>query len=242
MSLRTTTLSLTLAAAGALAAACGDDPKLNVETVPADTAADAAAPAPQPAHSSTAAAPQQLPPDHPPLDSAAGAPPIQLPPVDAGAGQGEAAMTWQAPASWISEPPASSMRRAQFRVPGPGGDGECAVFYFGPGQGGDPMSNVERWASQFTDESGQPAMGNMKTRQTEANGVRVLFVETRGVYQAGSMMGMGQGEARPGWALLGAIAEGADANWFFKLTGPQATIDANRTAFEQMIASLRRGA
>ena len=29
------------------------------------------------------------------------------------------------------------MRRAQYRISGSGGDAECVVFYFGPGQGGD---------------------------------------------------------------------------------------------------------
>jgi hypothetical protein len=47
------------------------------------------------------------------------------------------------------------MRRAQYKVPGPAGAGECVVFYFGPGQGGDAQSNAERWASQFTQPGGR---------------------------------------------------------------------------------------
>jgi hypothetical protein len=41
--------------------------------------------------------------------------------------------------------------------------------------------------------------------------------------------------------LLGAIARGPDANWFFKATGPQKTLEANRAAFEAMVRSLRSG-
>jgi hypothetical protein len=41
--------------------------------------------------------------------------------------------------------------------------------------------------------------------------------------------------------LLGAVAAGPDANWFFKSTGPQATVEAHRAAFEGMIASLKPG-
>jgi hypothetical protein len=133
------------------------------------------------------------------------------------------------------------MRRAQYRVPGPGGDGECYVFYFGPGQGGTPMANAERWASQFADEKGQPAMAAMKTRTEKVGGADVLFVETRGTFMSGGMMG-DQVVAKPGSALLGAVVEGPDANWFFKLTGPEATVSAQRAAFETMVRSVQHGA
>ena len=41
--------------------------------------------------------------------------------------------------------------------------------------------------------------------------------------------------------LLGAIAEGPDANWFFKVTGPEVTVKANQGAFEKMLQSLHIG-
>jgi hypothetical protein len=41
--------------------------------------------------------------------------------------------------------------------------------------------------------------------------------------------------------LLGAIARGPDANWFFRATGPRATLEAQRAGFERMIRSLRAG-
>src|SRR5437867_10979552 len=72
-----------------------------------------------------------LPPGHPAVGQAGSAAAPELPAVPEGAGQGKAALAWTVPAGWISEPPASSMRRAQYQVPGPAGDGECAVFYFG---------------------------------------------------------------------------------------------------------------
>jgi len=190
--------------------------------------------------SSTAAGAQPLPPGHPPLDSAGGAVPA-MPMVDPSAGTGSNALAWTPPADWVAETPSSSMRKAQYKVPGPGGDAECAVFYFGPGQGGDPMANAERWASQFTDANGKPAMDTMKTRQETVGKIQVLVVQAHGTYQAGSMMG-GPSQARPGSALLAAVAQGPDANWFFKLVGPQATIDAQQAAFEKLLQSLRSGA
>jgi hypothetical protein len=242
-----------IAAAGLALLACGRNPELAVEQAPAEApraeapaapAADAPvapaddAPALQMAraHPST----PTLPEGHPPLDGAP-AESFAVAPVDPGTGRGGSALVWSAPAAWIAEPPANTMRRAQYRIPGPGGDGECVVFYFGPGQGGDPMSNAERWAAQFEQPDGRPPSAAMKTRTAQVGDIPVLYVETTGTYHAGSMIGMGQGVPKPGWALLGAVAQGPDAHWFFKLTAPAATAEAHRAGFEQMIASLRRG-
>jgi hypothetical protein len=41
--------------------------------------------------------------------------------------------------------------------------------------------------------------------------------------------------------LLGAIADGPDAKWFFRAVGPRATLEAQRSAFDRMIRSLKRG-
>ena len=43
-----------------------------------------------------------------------------------------------------------------------------------------------------------------------------------------------------GSVLLGAIADGPDAKWFFRATGPQATLEAQRAAFDRMIRSIKR--
>jgi len=164
-----------------------------------------------------------------------------LPPVAEGAGTGATALWWEAPADWTSEPPANAMRRAQYTIDGRAGAGECVVYYFGPGQGGDPVANAERWASQFLDEEGRPNTASMSTRSEEIHGIAVLFVEASGAYRAGAMAGGRGGAPRQDWALLGAIASGPDANWFFKLTGPRETVAAARTAFETMLRSLRYG-
>ncbi len=234
---------LCYAAAATLAAACSKDPKLDVQTASAGESPAAAQVAP--AHSQQAPAAQgELPPGHPtvPPGAAGGAMggSFDLAPVDPNAGRGQAGITWAAPEGWVVQPPTNSMRRAQYQVPGPGGNGECVVFYFGPGQGGAPMENAQRWASQFAQPGGKNPLEVMKTRMGEAGGVPVLFVETTGTYAAGAMMG-GPAEPKEGWALLGAVVEGADANWFFKFTGPAKTLEAQRAAFDAMIASVKRG-
>jgi len=182
-----------------------------------------------------------LPPGHPPVD-AAGTPPPGLPPVPEGAGTGDAALAWTAPPTWIAEKPSSSMRRAQYKVPGKAGDGECVVFYFGPGQGGDPMSNAQRWAEQFTLADGGPAQSAMKTSEIVVGGLKVFIVEVAGTYKGGMTMTAAPAEPKPGYRLLGAVAPGPDANWYFKFTGPDATVDAQRVAFMSMVSSLKHGA
>jgi hypothetical protein len=161
-------------------------------------------------------------------------------PVPADTGIGKTALTWTPPGNWVAEPPSSSMRRAQYRVSGPGGDAECVVFYFGPGQGGDPMENALRWADQFTQPDGRPSRKLLQTRTINVNGISVLMSAITGTYAAGATMGRAP-ENLAGYMLLGAVATGPDANWFFKFTGPKATVETHRAAFEAMIGSLQRG-
>ena len=44
----------------------------------------------------------------------------------------------------------------------------------------------------------------------------------------------------PEYMLLGGIAEGPDAPWFFKLTGPAATVESQRNAFGRLLESIDR--
>jgi hypothetical protein len=182
-----------------------------------------------------------LPPGHPPIEPDPGTAGTIVPPPP-GSGEGAQALLWEPPKSWISEPPASNLRKAQYRVPGPGGDGECVVFYFGPGQGGDPLSNAQRWASQFAPPDGVKPEDAVKTRTYAVGPVQVLEVETTGTYDGGQTMSAAPPKPQPGFMLLGAVAQGPDANWFFKFTGPEATVRSQRQAFEAMVRSLKTGA
>lgn len=179
-----------------------------------------------------------LPPGHPPVGKSEPTPPIPGPPP--GTGSGSQGLTWTAPSGWTKETPSSSMRRAQYRVPGPGGPGECVVFYFGPGQGGDAKTNAARWAGQFRRADGNPVGDGYTTRETKVGDLSVLLVEVTGTY-VGGMGGGPVGPERPGYMLLGAIADGPDAKWFFRAVGPRATLEAQRSAFDRMIRSLKRG-
>jgi hypothetical protein len=142
---------------------------------------------------------------------------------------------WTPPLRW-AKGGASSMRVATYSVPAAEGQeqGECAVFFFGPGQGGGVDDNVARWAKQF---EGAPLAD--RTTATVA-GLRVTRVQVAGTYLApGGPMMQSTGK-RTGYRLLGAIVEAPGGNVFFKLTGPAATIGAAQAEFDALVASIRK--
>lgn len=154
--------------------------------------------------------------------------------VPMGDGSGESPLQFDLPAGWEAQAPESPMRMAQAAIPGPGGAGQLAVFYFGAGQGGDVEANLERWVGQI-----EMAPGTSPERGTfEANGLRVTWVDVAGTLQP-STMGMGPSTAQPGSRLLGAVVEGPGGPWFFKATGPEATLAAEREDFLGMLRAAR---
>jgi len=161
-----------------------------------------------------------------------------VPPPPAGSGTGAHALTWTAPSDWTAETPSSSMRRAQYRITGPGGPAECVVFYFGPGQGGDARANAARWAAQFRRADGAPVTA--RTREVKVGDLTVTVVEAEGTF-VGGMGGGAVGPERPDSMLLGAIAPGPDANWFFRAVGPRATLAPQRASFERLVRSIKHG-
>lgn len=158
------------------------------------------------------------------------------------AGTLEAAMlVFDLPEDWIEEPPHSGMRLAQYRLPGETGTAELAVFAFGPGQGGTPRENIERWTSQFThpNEAGRQAESNI--RSMEAGELKVWIVQTWGIYHP-TPMGPSSDEPEPqsDQALFGLMIEGGPAGTVFvKVIGPEATVEAHTPALEAFAQSVR---
>jgi hypothetical protein len=148
-----------------------------------------------------------------------------------------AGISFAAPPSWRREPPSSSMRAAQFAIPGGGNekDGSVAVYYFGTGQGGGVDENVARWQGQFSDPSGTPPVPSVT--HSESHGLKVTIVTVKGTYASG--MPMGPSTPEPGFALWGAIIENPQGSVFVKATGPSALIAREQPRFEELLASLR---
>ncbi len=132
------------------------------------------------------------------------------------------------------------MRRAQYAVPGPAGDGELTVFYFGSGQGGSVEDNLARWYGQFQQADGRETRA-VATRETRTvQGMNITVTRARGRFTGGGMPGSAPAAPREDYALLGAIVETPEGPWFFKLTGPSATVEGARGSFDALLGSMRR--
>ncbi len=128
------------------------------------------------------------------------------------------------------------MRAAEYVVPraaGDGDDGECTVITFGPGQGGSIDENIDRWVGQM-EGHGPPSR---TTRTT--HGMKVTRVEVSGTYSGMRMPAAPQAPSHPGWRLVGEIVEAPSGSWFFKLTGPSATVQASAPDLDALIDSAR---
>ena len=148
-------------------------------------------------------------------------------------------LRYDPPSDWQSQP--KPMRTANFVVPGAGGDGECAVHYFGPGQGGGVEANVRRWLGQFLGADGRPlAAAQAKQLERTVNGIAVTTLDVSGTYLFKPFPMARQAVKKPGYRMLAAIASGPDAPIFFKLTAPDKTAAEAETAFHKMIDSLRK--
>jgi hypothetical protein len=155
------------------------------------------------------------------------------------AAQSAGGLRWTAPAGWKAEG-ARPMRAATYTVPPAAGDGdsaECAVFFFGPGQGGSVQANMDRWRDQIQAADGKPAPAQVGKRQIR--GLTVTTIDASGSYTGmGGPMAASQ-RAVPGYRLLGAVVEGPGGNVFVKFTGPAKTIAANQQKFDQLLASFQ---
>lgn len=205
------------------------------EPTPQNTAAPPGIPHSAPQPHATGATPA-LPPGHPPAGhpSMPGATDFAPPPAQNGR-----ELQWSDPVGWRRTRPTSSMRKAQYSVPGANGaeDAEVTVFYFGQGQGGAVQDNINRWHGQFEAEGADAGVFN---EERTVNGLRVHITGKRGRFAGGGMMpGAAPAEPRGGWALLGAIVETPDGPWFFKMVGPGATVDAARRGFDDLVGSFR---
>lgn len=152
-----------------------------------------------------------------------------------------AGVAWTVPPRWEVQPP-RTMRMATYLIPKSAEDdepGECAVFYFGRGQGGSVDLNLQRWRDQFeSDTGGQPSLAE---RKSTINGLAVTTVSLAGTYLA-SMGPMFQSGAvkKPGYRMLGAIIEAPEGNVFVKLTGPEKTVLSAEGEFQALLNSLRK--
>jgi hypothetical protein len=148
-----------------------------------------------------------------------------------------AGLKWTAPSNWKNQGQ-RPMRAATYTIPLAAGDtteAECAVYFFGEGQGGSIQANLDRWKGQVVAASGKPA--DAQIQHKTIHGLAVTTIDSTGVYTGMGGPTAAEKTASHGYRLIGAIVEGPGGNVFIKCTGPTKTIAANQAAFDQLVNS-----
>jgi hypothetical protein len=145
-----------------------------------------------------------------------------------------------APADWTVKPVTSSMRAADFQLPGkPGAEAELIVYYFGGGGAGSIDDNVNRWLDQFQQPDGKSSRDAARIEKTKFGGQDATYVSVTGRYVSQGMPGGGGPVDKADQALLAAIVASPSGPYYFKLVGAKPTVDASAKAFRGMLESLK---
>ena len=169
------------------------------------------------------------------------APGMSIPPPGAPAQE----LKYDVPADWVSVKPDTPIRKAQWSLPRAEGDAEDGVvikFYFGGGQGGGVTGNINRWKNMFSTEDGKPLPADaVKQESFEANGLNVTLVDLSGRYTESSM-GPNAPPATPksNHRMMAAMIETPDGSWFFRCTGPAATMAKYESGIRGFLKSVRQ--
>lgn len=154
-------------------------------------------------------------------------------------------LTWTRPPTWTEHPsPGPGPRKATYKVPPVGDDkaeAEVWVMFFGTGSKGDPETNVAEWYKQF---DGDPKSIE-KREELKVGALEVTILEWPGTYQlplgpAGPAGKPPMQMIKESYRLLGAVVRTPDrGNWFFRMVGPNDTVESSRSAFRAMLESAR---
>ncbi|HJL83808.1 MAG TPA: hypothetical protein QGG35_00235 [Candidatus Marinimicrobia bacterium] len=139
---------------------------------------------------------------------------------------------------WIQEAPSSSMRLTQFRLPAsePGiDDAELAVF---SSIGGSVQDNLSRWFDQFSQPDGSDSQEKARVQKFSVNEMSTTIADLTGTFTGGGMP-MSQPVEKKDYRLLAAIVVGASDVYYFKLVGPDKTVERWATSFGEFIGDLR---
>jgi hypothetical protein len=138
---------------------------------------------------------------------------------------------WTLPPGWKMLPE-KEFRQGNFAVEGrPGLDCFLSVL---PNLGGGLKPNADRWRSQM----GLAALAEEEFAALPA--IQVLGAPAAVIEIDGTFAGMGGGQPRTGYRLVGILARDGETGLFLKMTGPAAEVLVERDNFLALAGSLRR--
>jgi hypothetical protein len=149
---------------------------------------------------------------------------------------GQAAIKWQAPEGWLAEQPSSSMRQAQFSLPGTRENASVIVFYFG-GQGGGVEGNLARWQGMFKSDG---VASKPTVRETEVNGLAQTIIDITGTYLFKPRPMAPTSIEKPDHRMLAAVIETNSGPWFVRCVGPRETVAKWENSFYAFLGSIKQ--
>jgi len=148
-------------------------------------------------------------------------------------------LTLAVPKEWESNPPSSSMRLAQWIMPGPGGDAELVVYRF-PGGGGGVTANIDRWKGQFQPPEGKTIDDVSKLTSIDGEGgLKTTLVDVTGTYVAAVVPGGDEKHNSSEYRMFAAVVEGSGDAYYFKAVGPSKTVGLWAEPFSAMITTFK---
>jgi hypothetical protein len=130
-------------------------------------------------------------------------------------------IAWKVPEGWI-EQKASSVRLGSFLVKGPNGSQADISVVPLSGEAGGDLSNINRWRGQIQLEPISASDFPNQSQTISAAGKKMVYVNM----------------ANQNKRLIAAIYHSPEKTWFFKMTGDDAVVQAQESAFRQFLKSM----
>lgn len=155
-----------------------------------------------------------VPADHPPISGAESLPDRPRPNTESGVLN--RSVVWKSPADWQAAPDPSGIAVSAFDLMGTGGAGRVTLTSL-LGDGGGPLSNINRWRGQL----GLPPVAALTDQPTTDLGNGAILVHLR--------------DATGARAMSAAIVPEGPQTWFFKLSGDAPVTDPAKPEFERFV-------
>ena len=158
----------------------------------------------------------ELPPDHPPIDTAA----IAAPSAASTSPASEGKPQWQIPSGWV-EAPGGQFLVAKFNIAGSDNSQAAVNVSMSAGDGGGLVSNVNRWRRQL----GLPELPDAD--------VQKLATSVEFEAGNGSLVDMIGTDPRTNQKtrVVGAMVPRSGQTWYYKLMGPEQLVEREKNNF-----------
>ena len=150
-------------------------------------------------------------------------------------------LKFTAPPGWQTRAASSTMRVAEFVLPGrdaAAGSAELVIYYFGGG-GGSVDANIQRWLGQMQQPDGRPTSDVATKEAKTINGLKVALLDVSGTYVAEVRPGATEKHNSPGFRMRTAVVETPRGPYYLKLVGPAAVVETWNKSFNEFVANLK---